>query len=147
MAAADILHDRVFPFYERHGISIEHFLTDNGKENCGTYTRHPYETLLELYDIKHRRARVATPRTNGFFERFNRTILDEYFRVVFRRKFFSSLEELQADLDVWIDNYSNECPHRGYRNMGRRPIETFEMGKKVLEETKESGVRIRPKRG
>jgi transposase InsO family protein len=134
--AADILYDRVFPFYERHGITIEHILTDNGSEYCGTYMRHPYEILLELYDIKHRRTRVATPRTNGFVERFNRTILDEYFREVFRKKFFASLEELQEDLDIWIDHYNNERPHRGYRNMGRRPIETFEMGKKVREEKK-----------
>jgi transposase InsO family protein len=136
LTSADILYDRVFPFYEKHGITIEHVLTDNGKEYCGTYMRHPYEILLELYDIKHRRTRVATPRTNGFVERFNRTILDEYFRVVFRKRFFASLEELQEDLDIWIDHYNNERPHRGYRNMGRRPMETFEMGKKVREETK-----------
>jgi transposase InsO family protein len=134
--SADILYDRVLPFYEEHGIAVEHILTDNGSEYCGAYMRHPYEILLELYDIRHRRTRVATPRTNGFVERFNRTILDEYFREVFRRKFFSSLEELQEDLDVWIDYYNNERPHRGYRNMGRRPAETFEIGKKVREDMK-----------
>ena len=100
--------------------------------------RHPYEILLELYDIRHRRTRVATPRTNGFVERFNRTILDEYFREVFRKKFFASLDELQEDLDAWLVHYNTERPHRGYRNMGRRPIETFEAGKQVREEMTKS---------
>jgi hypothetical protein len=52
-------------------------------------------------------------------ERFNRTVLDEFFRETFREKFYASVEELQADLDKWLE------PHRGYRNMGRRPIETI----------------------
>ncbi len=136
--AADTLYDRVLPFYEGHDIRIEHILTDNGRGYCGRYMRHPYEILLELYDIRHRRTRVATPRTNGFVERFNRTILDEYFREVFRKKFFASLDELQEDLDAWLVHYNTERPHRGYRNMGRRPIETFEAGKQVREEMTKS---------
>ncbi len=134
--AADILYDRVLPFYEEQGIAVEHVLTDNGTEYCGRALIHPYEIFLELNDIRHRRTKVATPRTNGFVERFNRTILDEYFREVFRRKFFASLDDLQKDLDAWLYRYNNERPHRGYRNMGRRPIETFVIGKKVREEIK-----------
>lgn len=136
--AADVLYDRVLPFYKEQGIAVEHILTDNGSEYCGRFMVHPYEIFLELSDIKHRRTRVATPRTNGFVERFNRTILDEYFREVFRKKFFASLSDLQRDLDTWIHHYNNERPHRGYRNMGRRPIETFEEGKRVREEMKKS---------
>lgn len=136
--AADVLYDHVLPFYKEQGIAVEHILTDNGSEYCGRFMAHPYEIFLELSDIKHRRTRVATPRTNGFVERFNRTILDEYFREVFRKKFFASLDDLQRDLDIWIHHYNNERPHRGYRNMGRRPIETFEEGKRVREEMKKS---------
>jgi hypothetical protein len=64
-------------------------------------------------------------------ERFNRTVLDEFFRETFRKKFYLSLEHLQADLDAWLSSYNNERPHQGYRNMGRRPMETIEEGKKV----------------
>lgn len=135
--AADVLYDRVLPFYEAHGLKVEHILTDNGREYCGRPMVHPYQIFLELYDIEHRRTKVATPRTNGFVERFNRTILDEFFRETFREKFYASVEELQVDLDRWLDYYNNERPHRGYRNMGRRPIETIELGKDIKEQMAE----------
>ena len=129
--AADVLYDKVLPFYEEQGLAVEHILTDNGTEYCGRPMVHPYEIFLEFNDIKHRRTKVARPRTNGFVERFNRTVLDEFFRETFRKKFYLSLEELQEDLDTWLSYYNNERPHQGYRNMGRRPIETMEEGKKL----------------
>jgi transposase InsO family protein len=132
--AADILYDKVLPFYEEQKLKVEHILTDNGREYCGRPMVHPYQIFLELYDIDHRRTKVATPRTNGFAERFNRTILDEFFREAFRKTLYLSLEELQTDLDQWLAYYNNERPHRGYRNMGRRPFETIEEGKKVKAE-------------
>ena len=133
--AVDILYDRVLPFYEEHDLTVEHILTDNGREYCGKPMIHPYQIFLELNDIEHRRTKVATPRTNGFVERFNRTVLDEFFREAFRDKFYGSLEELQIDLDKWMHTYNYERPHRGYRNMGRRPIETIEEGKTVKTTT------------
>jgi hypothetical protein len=83
----------------------------------------------------HRRTKVATPRTNGFVERFNHTVLDEFFSETFRKKLYASVDELQADLDTWLEHYNTERPHGGYRNMGRRPIETIEEGKKLRKET------------
>jgi len=130
--AADVLYDKVLPFYEAQGLKVEHILTDNGREYCGRPMIHPYQIFLELNDIGHRRTKVARPRTNGFVERFNRTVLDEFFRETFRKKFYSSVEELQTDLDKWLMYYNNERPHRGYRNMGRRPVETIEEGKKLV---------------
>jgi len=132
--AVDVLYDRVLPFYEAQGIIVEHVLTDNGREYCGRPMIHPYQIFLEFNDIEHRRTKVARPRTNGFVERFNRTVLDEFFRETFREKFYASVEELQADLDQWLEHYNYERPHRGYRNMGRRPIETIEAGKLVREQ-------------
>jgi len=67
-------------------------------------------------------------------ERFNRTVLDELFSKTFRKKLYTSVEELQKDLDKWLEYYNTERPHRGYRNMGRRPIETIELGKKLRKE-------------
>jgi transposase InsO family protein len=130
--AAEVLYDRVLPFYESHGLKVEHVLTDNGREYCGRPMIHPYQIFLELNGIEHRRTKVARPRTNGFVERFNRTVLDEFFREAFRNKFYATVEELQTDLDNWLAYYNNERPHRGYRNMGRRPIETIEEGKKLV---------------
>lgn len=133
--AEDVLYDRVLPFYQEHDLTVEHILTDNGREYCGRAMIHPYQIFLELCDIKHRTTKVATPRTNGFVERFNRTVLDEFFREVFRKKLYLSVDELQVDLDQWLEYYNNERPHRGYRNMGKRPIETVEAGKIIRKET------------
>ena len=124
--AVDILYDRVLPFYEEKGLKVENILSDNGREYCGRAMIHPYQIFLELNDIEHRKTKVACPRTNGFVERFNRTILDEFFRETFRKTFYASLEDLQKDLDQWLYRYNYERPHRGYRNMGKRPIETLE---------------------
>ena len=122
-AAVAVLHNDVLPFYRNLDLPVKAVLTDNGREFCGT-DKHPYELYLELNDIDHRRTRVRSPKTNGFVERFNRTVLDEFFRVKMRETFYDSVEALQADLDAWLVHYNTERPHLGYRNMGRRPIET-----------------------
>ncbi|PJN93067.1 IS481 family transposase, partial [Amaricoccus sp. HAR-UPW-R2A-40] len=55
-------------------------------------------------------------RTNGFVERFNGTVLDEFFRVKMRETFHDTVEALQADLDPWLVHYNTERPHLGYRS-------------------------------
>ena len=122
--AVAVLHNDVLPFYAAEGLSVGAVLTDNGREYCGTEV-HPYELYLSLCAIEHRRTRVGRPQTNGFVERFNRTILDEFLRTALRTTIYTSTDALQADLDVWLHDYNHERPHRGYRNMGRRPIDTI----------------------
>lgn len=123
-AAAAVLHNEAIPFYKKHKIKVKNILTDNGREFCGT-ENHPYQIYLALNDIKHRTTKVRHPQTNGFIERFNRTVLDEFFRIKFREKFYKSLEELQNDLDDWLEFYNKKRPHLGYRNMGKTPFETI----------------------
>ncbi len=53
-------------------------------------------------------------------ERFNRTVLDEFFRLAFRTTFYESVAALQADLDTWLLHYNTERTHQSYRNMGWR---------------------------
>ena len=122
-AAVAVLHNDVLPFYRTLDLPVGAVLTDNGREFCGT-ENHPYELYLDLNGIEHRRTKVRSPKTNGFVERFNGTVLDEFFRVKMRETFYDSVEALQADLDAWLVHYNTERPHLGYRNMGRRPVET-----------------------
>jgi len=122
-AAVAVLHNDVLPFYRHLDLPVGAILTDNGREFCGT-ENHPYELYLELNGIEHRRTKVRTPKTNGFVERFNGTVLDEFFRVKMREAFYNSVEALQADLDTWLVHYNTERPHLGYRNTGRRPADT-----------------------
>ena len=77
--AAAVVHNDVLPQHEAWGIEVQAMLTDNGRESCGKET-HPYELYLALNDIEHRRTKAGRSRTNGFVERFNRTLLDEFFR-------------------------------------------------------------------
>jgi transposase InsO family protein len=122
--AVALLYNDVLPFYEEAGLPVGAMLTDNGREFCGTEL-HPYELYLALCGIEHRTTRVRRPQTNGFVERFNRTVLDEFLRTAMRTTVYTSVEALQADFDVWLAHYNTERPHRGYRNMGRRPIDTI----------------------
>jgi len=138
-SSADLLNERVLPFYEAEGLAIHAILTDRGTEFKGVLERHHYELFLALNDIEHRLTKVGTPRTNGFVERFHRTVLDEFFREAFRKKFYPSVAELQKDLDAWLHNYNYERPHRGYRNIGRKPHETFMRGKREVEKHRTKG--------
>ncbi|MCX7830604.1 MAG: IS481 family transposase [Acidobacteria bacterium] len=124
--AVAVLYNDVLPQYEEWGLPVSSILTDNGSEYCGT-PNHRYELFLELNDIKHKKTKVKSPRTNGFVERFNRTVLDEFFRNAFRKNFYESIDALQKDLDIWLKHYNYERPHQGYRNLGKRPIDTINL--------------------
>ena len=100
-------------------------LTDRGTEYCGAPERHEYEFYLALENINHTRTKTKGPQTNGICERFNKTVLNEFYRVTFRKKLYQTLEELQADLDVWLKQYNENRTHQGrwcYRNT---PMQTF----------------------
>lgn len=124
-AALAVLHNDVLPFYAEVGLSVEAVLTDNGREFCGR-DDHPYELYLELNEIEHRTTRIGRPQTNGFVERFHGTALDEFFRIVFRQRFYESVDALQQDFDEWLRHYNTERPHLGYRNLGRTPWQTVQ---------------------
>jgi len=134
ITAADLLYDRVLPFYEALNVKVQAILTDNGREFSGRPERHPYQLLLALHDIEHRTTKVRCPRTNGFVERMNKTLLDEHFRIKGREKWYESVEELQADLDVFLEFYNLKRTHQGYRLKGRTPAQALReaLGRKRL---------------
>ena len=134
VTAADILNDRVVPFFEEENIPILRVLTDRGTEFCGSPDRHPYQLYLQLNDIDHSKTKVKSPQTNGICERFHQTVLNEFYRVIFRKKIYSDIETLQRDLDEYIVEYNTERTHQGKRCKGRTPMETFIDGKKLFNE-------------
>src|SRR5438874_12077663 len=95
LTAADLLNDRVVPFFEEHGIKLLRVLTDRGSEFCGNPERHEYELYLAVENIDHTRTKTKSPQTNGICERFHRTALNEFYRVAFRKKVYRSIDELQ----------------------------------------------------
>lgn len=125
LTAAEILIDRVLPFYNALSLPVLNILTDNGTEYCGNNSSHDYELVLDLFKIKHRRTKVRSPQTNGFVERFNRTVLEEFFAVAFRTNWYYSIEQLQEDLDKWMFKYNFKRPHQGYRVKGKTPSQVL----------------------
>lgn len=134
ITAADLLYDRVLPFYEALGVEVKAVLTDNGREYVGRPEQHPYELLLALHDIEHRKTKIRSPRTNGFVERMNRTLLDECFRVKGRTTWYTAAEEIQRDLDKYLSFYNLKRSHQGYRLKGRTPAQALReaLGRKKL---------------
>jgi transposase InsO family protein len=125
ITAANLLNDRVVPFFDEHGVPLCRVLTDRGTEYCGNPERHEYELYLAIEDIDHSRTKTKNPQTNGIVERFHKTVLDEFYRVAFRKKIYSSIAELQSDLDVWFRSYNEERPHQGRWCYGKTPMQTF----------------------
>ena len=131
ITAADMLNDKVLPYYEEHNLPVLRILTDRGTEYCGRADRHDYQLFLAINDIEHTKTKVKSPQTNGICERFHKTILQEFYQVVFRKTLFESIEQLQKDLDEWIDTYNNDRSHQGKICEGRTPLQTLEDGKKI----------------
>ena len=122
VTAADLLNDRVLPFFEHHNVPVLRVLTDRGTEYCGTPDKHPYQLFLQLNEIDHTKTKVKSPQTNGISERAQQTILNEFYRVTFRKKVYSDLETLQTDLDEYMNRFNNERTHQGKRCLGRTPM-------------------------
>jgi transposase InsO family protein len=125
ITSADLLNDRVLPMYEEQGVDLQRILTDRGTEYCGTIENHPYRLYLDLEDIVHTRTKARHPQTNGICERFHRTIQDEFYAIVFRKRIFNTLDDLQAELDEWIHWYNHERTHEGKYCFGKTPWQTF----------------------
>ena len=134
ITAADLLNDRVLPFYEEHQLPLLRILTDRGTEYCGKAETHDYQLYLAINDIDHTRTKARSPQTNGICERFHKTVLQEFYQVTFRKKIYRDIETLQADLDKWLYKYNYERTHQGKMCCGRTPMETLEDGKKIWQE-------------
>lgn len=131
LVAADMLNDRVVPFFEQHDLKLMRMLTDRGTEYCGNRETHEYELYLAIEDIDHSKIKAKSPQTNGICERFNRTVQNEFYAIAFRKKIYTSIEQLQADLDTWMNSYNTQRTHSGKYCFGKTPMQTFLEGMEV----------------
>jgi transposase InsO family protein len=125
ITAADMLNDRVLPLYEEMGVPVLRILTDRGSEYCGNREHHEYALYLDLEGIEHTRTKAKSPQTNGICERFHQTIQNEFYANAFRRKLYYSLEQLQTDVDAWVQTYNTERTHSGKHCFGKTPMHTL----------------------
>lgn len=101
---------RAITFYERHGITVERVLTDNGS----AYLSAAHRIACRLLGIRHLRTRPYRPQTNGKAERFIRTLLSGWAYGAI----YASSTERTAALDGWLHHYNH---HRKHSALGRQP--------------------------
>lgn len=125
ITSADILNDRVLPFFDEQQIPLLRVLTDRGTEFKGRPENHEYELYLQIEGIEHSKTQVRHPQSNGICERLHRTMQEEFYAITFRKKLYDNLGLLQHDLDEWLQHYNNERPHSGKYCYGKTPMQTF----------------------
>lgn len=133
LVAADMLNDKVLPFYQEQQVDLLRVLTDRGTEYCGAREHHEYQLYLTIEDIDHTKTKAKSPQTNGICERFHRTMQEEFYAIAFRKKIYTSLEEMQKDIDQWLDFYNRERPHSGRYCFGKTPMQTFSDSKELAQ--------------
>jgi len=133
LVAADLLNDKVLPFYEEEGVKLLRILTDRGTEYKGSREHHEYELYLTIEDIEHTYTKAKSPQTNGICERFHKTVQEEFYAVAFRKKIYKSIEEVQNDLDEWLYYYNNHRTHQGKNCEGLTPMECFRKHKHLAQ--------------
>ena len=134
ITAADLLNDRVIPFFDEQGLPLLRVLTDRGTEYCGKRDHHEYQLYLAVENIDHTKTKAKSPQTNGICERFHKTMLQEFYQIAFRKRLYESIEQLQDDVDQWLLNYNEERPHSGRYCYGKTPSQTFHDSKKMAEQ-------------
>ena len=114
MAYAEVLADekgvtavaflgRALAFFQRHGITVERVITDNGSP----YRSAVHAIACRALGIRHLRTRPYRPQTNGKAERFIRTLLGGWaYGAIYRDS-----RERNAALGGWIDFYNRRRPH------------------------------------
>jgi transposase InsO family protein len=134
ITAADALNDKVIPWFAEQNVPLLRVLTDRGTEYCGKIENHAYQLYLALENIDHSKTKARHPQTNGIVERFHRTMKQEFYDITFRKKIYTTLDELQHDLDQWLSNYNNLRPHAGKYCYGKTPMQTFMDSKHIAIE-------------
>jgi transposase InsO family protein len=115
-AAATFLREVVVPHFQRASWPVRRVLTDGGPEFKGAF-----DVACRELGLRHTRTKPRHAWTNGFVERLQGTILQELWRVVFRRRYFTSRAALHRALDGFMRYDNTERPHQGYRVRGRTP--------------------------
>lgn len=134
LVAADMLNDRVLPFFEEQDVPVLRILTDRGTEYCGNREQHEYQLYLALENIDHSKTKAYSPQTNGICERFHRSMQEEFYSIAFRKRLYSTLEDLQVDVDAWLQEYNEQRPHSGKYCFGKTPLQTFLDSKHLSDE-------------
>jgi transposase InsO family protein len=109
---------RVAAHLETAGWRLERFLSDNGNEFKGEFTK----TVKDL-GARHTRIHAGRPQTNGNVEALHKTILDECWRPAFARYMQPRLSGLKRELDTYLGFYNFDRVHHGRLTGGQIPAD------------------------
>ncbi|WP_343702411.1 IS481 family transposase [Chitinophaga sp.] len=126
LVAADMLNDRVVPFYEEYGIRLLRVLTDRGTEYCGAREYHEYQLYLALEDIDHSRTKARSPQTMVFANGLTGLFRTSSLPLHSGRKSTIRLKKCRQTLNSWLYDYNHKRTHTGKYCFGRTPFQTFE---------------------
>ena len=113
LTAADFLNNKVLLFFDFENIALLRILTDRGTDYCGRIKTHPYQLFSYLNGVEHSRTKVRHPQTNGSTERLNQIVQNEFYKVAFRKNIYKTIEEIQIDLDTFMDFNNTERTNQG----------------------------------
>ena len=94
---------RALAFFDRHAITVERIMTDNGS----AYRAHAHRLACQQLGLKHLFTRPYRPRTNGKAERFIQTLTRSWAR----GRIYANSAERTAALDAWLNHYNFTRPH------------------------------------
>jgi Helix-turn-helix domain/Integrase core domain len=114
---------QVIRHYRRHGITIRAVLTDNGPE----YIARDFTTALAAKTLAHHRIPPRSPNHNAVCERFQGTALQECWRPAFHRRRFTSVRQLQAEIDAWLIDYNTRRHNHSDYMRGRTPAQILHL--------------------
>lgn len=123
--AIGFVRNHVLPYFEK--TPLQRVLTDNGKEFTTHWENgsHRFTEALKDLGIRQTTTKVKHPWTNGHAERFQQTVLNEFYQKVFQETHYSTVEQLERDLKEYLREYNFERPHQGRRTEGRSPAWLF----------------------
>jgi len=103
--------------YRRLGVTVRAVLTDNGPE----YIARSFTTALAAKALRHERIPPRSPNHNAVCERFQGTALQECWRPAFHRRRFTSIRQLQSEIDTWLIHYNTRRRNHSDYMRGRTP--------------------------
>lgn len=128
--ACDFLQNHLVP--KTKNLGLHACLQDNGTEFTAARWRdqdgasnHPFESLAASLGIELRFIQPRHAWTNGACERLHQTLLHEFYIPALCRKVYTSIEELDYDLQLFMGWYNFRRTHQGYRLRGRTPAQAY----------------------
>jgi transposase InsO family protein len=125
LVAADLLNDRVIPWYEEQEVRLLRILTDRGTKYCGKREHHEYQLYLAIEDVDHSKTQAQSPQTNGICERSIALIQMNFIPWPFERRFTGALKNFRQTWTCGLRSITKSAPILANTALGRLRCRIF----------------------